>query len=177
MSACLSHASCLFCTGLSELYVDERVLVPSARRVRRTRASTALSPWISGSGRSPHLGHRHRSGAIERWLRQRLPAGARGCNDYLRIAACRFAAQRSPLALSRARPCLAVGLFQPSSKRRLRIIIVSNPPYVGRAEMRTLPPEYRPSRNWAMDPASMAWIRCGQFLPTRELTSRTRASW
>jgi len=82
------------------------------------------------------------SGAIALACAQVFPARTSGCRRHLRSAlqVCRRNVRR--LGLGKRVSVLRSDYFSAVADRRYDII-VSNPPYVGRAEMRVLPPEYR----------------------------------
>ena len=127
-----------FFAGL-ELYVDERVLVP--RSPIAELVLQRFAPWA-------HAHPRHildmgtGSGAIALACAKAFP---RAQVDALDISAaalqvCRRNARK--LRLEKRVHVLRSDHFSAVQGRRYDII-VSNPPYVGRAEMRTLPAEYR----------------------------------
>jgi ribosomal protein L3 glutamine methyltransferase len=153
--AYLTHRA--FFAGL-ELYVDERVLVPRSPIAELMHA--AFAPWVPMCGRVRRILDigtgfgRHRPG-----LRGGLSEGPRGRRRYL---GCRVAGMRAAMCAawdSGTGAAAAIGSFRAVGRRRYDII-VSNPPYVGRVEMRKLPREYgHEPRAWAWPPAPTAWTR------------------
>jgi ribosomal protein L3 glutamine methyltransferase len=128
-----------FFAGL-ELYVDERVLVP--RSPIAELILERFAPWIEARRVRRIVDVGTGSGAIALACAK---AFAQARVDALDISAdalavCRRNARR--LRLSGRVRALHSDYFAAVPGRRYDII-VSNPPYVGRAEMRTLPPEYR----------------------------------
>ena len=127
-----------FFAGL-ELYVDERVLVPRSPIaeliVRR------FEPWAPRRTVRRILDVGTGSGAIAVACARAFPRAAVDAVDIspAALAVCRRNVRRLRLT-RRVRP-LESDHFAAVSGRRYDII-VSNPPYVGRAEMRRLPPEY-----------------------------------
>jgi ribosomal protein L3 glutamine methyltransferase len=135
--AYLTHRA--FFAGL-ELYVDERVLVP--RSPIAELVLNRFEPWVRAAGIRRILDIGTGSGAIALACARAFPRASVDATDISAAAlqVCRRNVRR--LALSRRVRALQSDYFSRVPKRRYDII-VSNPPYVGRAEMRTLPPEYR----------------------------------
>ena len=170
--AYLTHRA--FFAGL-ELYVDERVLVPRSPIaelvLNRFRAVDRLPP------RAPHPGYRHRIRRDRAGLRQGLSARAGRCGRYLRRGIAGVPAQCAQLGLGRRVTALQSDYFSGVAGRRYDII-VSNPPYVGRAEMRALPREYRHEPRLGLaSGARWLGVGAGNFAPKRDRTSRMTASW
>ena len=133
----LTHRA--FFAGLN-LYVDERVLVP-----RSPIAGLILerfSPWIETRRVRRIVDIGTGSGAIALACAKAFPKATVDALDISAeaLAVCRHNVRR--LRLSRRVRVLRSNYFAAVPGRRYDII-VSNPPYVGTAEMRTLPREYR----------------------------------
>jgi ribosomal protein L3 glutamine methyltransferase len=132
----LTHRA--FFAGL-QLYVDERVLVP--RSPIAELVMQRFAPWIAGPVRRiVDIGTG--SGAIALACAKAFPAARVDALDISAAAlqVCRRNVRRLRLE-ARVKPVRS-DYFTAVPRRRYDII-VSNPPYVGSAEMRTLPREYR----------------------------------
>src|SRR6202049_517268 len=132
----LTHRS--FFAGL-ELYVDERVLVP--RSPIAELVLQRFQPWVDARRVRRILDVGTGSGAIALACAKAFPKGRVDAVDV--SAAALQVARRNVrrLHLEKRVRMLQSNYFDAVQGRRYDII-VSNPPYVGRAEMRRLPREY-----------------------------------
>ena len=128
-----------FFAGL-ELYVDERVLVP--RSPIAGLVQRRFHPWIGARRVRRILDLGTGSGAIAMACARSFPRAAVDAVDISAgaLAVCRRNARK--LGLTARVAVLRSDYFDAVRGRRYDII-VSNPPYVGRAEIRRLPREYR----------------------------------
>jgi ribosomal protein L3 glutamine methyltransferase len=133
----LTHRA--FFAGL-ELYVDERVLVP--RSPIAEFAIKRFEPWIAARRVRRVLDLGTGSGAIALACAKAFPRAQIDAADISSAAlqVCRRNVRR--LALGKRVTPVRSDHFSGVAGRRYDII-VSNPPYVGRHEMRALPREYR----------------------------------
>ena len=128
-----------FFAGL-ELYVDERVLVP--RSPIAELAMQRFAPWIDARRVRRILDLGTGSGAIALACARAFPRAHVDASDVsaVALAVCRRNVRK--LMLGGRVETLRSDHFDAVRGRRYDII-VSNPPYVGRREMRSLPKEYR----------------------------------
>jgi ribosomal protein L3 glutamine methyltransferase len=132
----LTHEAWL---GAFRFYVDRRVIVPRSFIAELLRAG--LEPWLPRRVRSA-LDLCTGSGCLAVLLAKRFPAAQVDASDLsadaLEVARRNVARYR----LGRRVRVVRSDLFARLRGRRYDLI-VSNPPYVKAASMRTLPPEYR----------------------------------
>ncbi len=167
----LTHRA--FFAGL-ELYVDERVLVP--RSPIAELILQRFQPWTDALRVRRILDVGTGSGAIAVAAAMAFPKAVVDAVDV--SAAALQVARRNVrrLNLGKRVRMLQSDHFDAVEGRRYDII-VSNPPYVGRAEMRRLPRSIGTNPGWALPPAPTAWIRCGRYSRRRGGISAVMASW
>jgi ribosomal protein L3 glutamine methyltransferase len=133
----LTHRS--FFAGL-ELYVDERVLVP--RSPIAELVLQRFQPWVDARRVRRILDVGTGSGAIALACAMAFPKGRVDAVD-VSVAALQVARRNLRRLNLEKRVRMLQSDYFAAVKGRRYDIIVSNPPYVGRAEMRRLPREYR----------------------------------
>jgi ribosomal protein L3 glutamine methyltransferase len=133
----LTHRS--FFAGL-ELYVDERVLVP--RSPIAELILRRFQPWVDARRVRRILDVGTGSGAIALACAMAFPKGRVDAVD-VSVAALQVARRNLRRLNLEKRVRMLQSDYFAAVKGRRYDIIVSNPPYVGRAEMRRLPREHR----------------------------------